>query len=372
MANNWKQVSAARQFTLAIQEVGLLNGCGERNNGELGSMGPNYITMNPISGDNDWDSVSAGGAHGLGTKSSGTLWSWGLNTSGQLGIGTNAITSSIVQVGSGNDWYYASSGFLHSLALKQSGTLWAAGNNASGQLGNGANININTFTQIGTANDWKDISAGTSHSFAIKLNCGIWTWGANDYGQLGDGTFVSKNIPTLVSISLLPIKLSFFSGKTKDGKNILEWATSSEINNSRFEIEKSNDGINFEIIGTVNGLGNSSSLQYYNFTDNRVEVGFKYYRLKQIDFDGKFENSKIIMLNSLKKNKYILIYPNPSSDYLYTNSVERNTDYSILNPVGRILNVGRVIVNEPIRITHLPKGIYFIKIDGEILKFNKQ
>lgn len=93
--------------------------------------------MIQVGEDGEWESIEFGGYHALAIKNNGTLWAWGKNTDGQLGIGNTTDHFTPVQVGSDSDWQMISAGKWHSLAVKNDGSLWAWGWNLSGQLGNG-------------------------------------------------------------------------------------------------------------------------------------------------------------------------------------------------------------------------------------------
>lgn len=99
-----------------------------------------------------------------------------------------------------------------------------------------------------------------------------------------------------VNPSLLPITLISFNGTFKDGRSFLFWATASEVFNDRFEIERSHDAINWELIGKVSGAGFSFMIRNYKFVDLDPQKGYNYYRLKQVDFNGDYEYFKIICL----------------------------------------------------------------------------
>ncbi|WP_160139996.1 T9SS type A sorting domain-containing protein [Chryseobacterium sp. c4a] len=142
-----------------------------------------------------WQSISGGNSHSVGIKKDGTLWAWGRNEYGQLGIGYTDSQSTPKQIGSANSWKKASAGHYHSAAIKADGTLWTWGDNSYGQLGNGAGYSQATPIQMGTATDWVDVASGDSYVIALKLNGTLWAWGLNDSGQLGDGTMVNKNVP---------------------------------------------------------------------------------------------------------------------------------------------------------------------------------
>lgn len=151
----------------------------------------------------DWSQVSAGGFHTVALKSDGSLWAWGWNDCGQLGDGTNETRGGPVKIGSDTDWIAVSAGMYHTLALKSDNSLWAWGKNEYGQLGDGTNENRNAPVPIGTVDDtWTAISAGGEFSVAIKTGGSLWTWGDNRYGQLGNGTRgagTGSNVPVFIS-----------------------------------------------------------------------------------------------------------------------------------------------------------------------------
>lgn len=99
-------------------------------------------------------------------------------------------------------------------------------------------------------------------------------------------------------VTSLPIELLFFKGKKQGKYNELRWATASELNNDFFTVEKTLDGINFEIVRLENGAGNSIQYLSYQLVDYEVRNVINYYRLKQTDFDGKFEYSELISIDN--------------------------------------------------------------------------
>jgi len=131
----------------------------------------------------------------------GTLWAWGNNIFGVLGIGETSFSNfPNTQIGIGNNWSSKFSLKLHVLAIKTDGTLWAWGNNEIGQCGNntsGTSNYINSPQQI-TTDLWSEVATGFNYSLAIKSDGTLWTWGRNDYGQLGNGTTNFASIPTQV------------------------------------------------------------------------------------------------------------------------------------------------------------------------------
>ena len=97
----------------------------------------------------------------------------------------------------------------------------------------------------------------------------------------------------LTVVALLQVELLDFTAQLNNGAVAINWATASEKNNARFDIERSGDGLTYTTIGSVRGNGNSSSHINYNFTDNAPIIGLNYYRLKQVEFYGQSENSYI-------------------------------------------------------------------------------
>src|SRR3989338_2927576 len=125
----------------------------------------------------EWTSISAGYAHTLALKQDGTLWAWGYNGSGQLGLGDTINRNTPTQVCSGTTWQAVSAGDAHTLALKQDGTLWAWGYNGYGQLGLGDTTDRHTPTQVGSGITWQAVSAGDDHTLALKQDGTFWSWG---------------------------------------------------------------------------------------------------------------------------------------------------------------------------------------------------
>ncbi|MBX7209167.1 MAG: M36 family metallopeptidase [Verrucomicrobiaceae bacterium] len=136
-------------------------------------------------------------SHGLGIKTDGSLWAWGLNNSGQLGNGATTNSNALVHVGTAMDWTDVAAGNTFSVGIR-AGTLWTWGLNSSGQLGQGDTTQRTTPTQVGTASDWVAVAASTTNAFAIKSDGTLWAWGSNTSSQLGDGTTTQRNSPVQI------------------------------------------------------------------------------------------------------------------------------------------------------------------------------
>lgn len=139
------------------------------------------------------------GNHMCAIKSSGTLWCWGYNAAGQLGLNDATDRSVPTQVGSDSDWIAGTAGQYNSCAIKSDRTLWCWGQNDFGQAGNGTSgSDLPTPVQADGSN-WASVSMGRTHTCAIKTDNSLWCWGDNTDGQLGIGSLVAQTHPTQVS-----------------------------------------------------------------------------------------------------------------------------------------------------------------------------
>jgi alpha-tubulin suppressor-like RCC1 family protein len=204
-AQCYTAISTGANHTLALKSNGTLWAWGYNFGGGLGiNSTANSLVPVQVGTAVDWKSISAGNLHSLAIKTNGTLWAWGYNDFGQIGDNTTVNRLVPIQIGAATNWKQVSCGDQHSLALKTDGTLYAWGNNDFGRLGTGLSGNLLIPTQVGTATDWEFISAGSGHSIAKKTNSSLWSWGNNTFGQLGlNSTAANISVPTVIS-TLIP------------------------------------------------------------------------------------------------------------------------------------------------------------------------
>jgi alpha-tubulin suppressor-like RCC1 family protein len=199
---DWSQVSAGCQHTAAVRTNGTIWTWGNNASGRLGdnTIADKSSPVSVVGGFTDWCQVGAGCAHTAAVRTNGTIWSWGINTSGRLG--NNAIvtrSSPVSVVGGFTDWCQVSAGDYHTAAVRTNGTIWTWGYNNSGRLGDNTIADKSSpVSVVGGFTDWCQVSAGYSHTAAVRTNGTIWSWGVNAAGKLGDGTVAASSSPVSV------------------------------------------------------------------------------------------------------------------------------------------------------------------------------
>jgi len=176
---------------------------GSSFNGALG-LGNTQSVSSPvqIGALTTWAQVSsAGDAGGAAIKNDNTLWRWGQNNRGQLGLNDTANRSSPVQVGALTNWKEVNALNLMCVAVKTDGTLWAWGTNGQGQLGLNDTGNYRSSpTQVGTLTGWNSVATGNGslNCGAIKIDGTMWMWGDGSTGALGQNNTISQSSPVQV------------------------------------------------------------------------------------------------------------------------------------------------------------------------------
>lgn len=163
----------------------------------------------------DWSKVSVYSNNTAAIKTNGSLWTWGLGAGGALGTGSTVARSSPVQVGTLTNWASVSAGASYCIAIKTDGTLWSWGLNSSGQLGDGTTTNKSSPVQIGTLTNWTYAVAYGISSFAARSDGTLWAWGENSNGQLGNGGFTDISSPVQIGTTLSWEKPVYGGGITK-------------------------------------------------------------------------------------------------------------------------------------------------------------
>ncbi|GAB2541962.1 T9SS type A sorting domain-containing protein [Rufibacter soli] len=176
--------------------------------------------------------------------------------------------------------------------------------------------------------------------------------------------------------SPFPVEMTSFEGISRNGAVELTWSTASEINNDKFEVERSLDGKTFTKVGEVKGSGNSTVVKKYTYSDRFKTSGTVYYRLNQVDLDKKSEYSKVIAVNhsasaSSSSASGMSVYPNPVTDgnvtVRFQDRVKGAATIRVIDLAGRTLNTQQVSsesaeVNLNLGSLNLKPGIYLISV----------
>jgi len=170
-------------------------------------------------------------------------------------------------------------------------------------------------------------------------------------------------------IAALPVEMiSFVAKKHNETEIALQWATSSETNNRGWEVYNSMDGVNWTSLGFHEGAEFSNSINEYEWIDRFPKVGVNFYKLKQIDFDGRFIFSKIETLNYGTLNENFIIYPNPVKDELFvekTGKSELPTVVDIYTQSGQLMSsytLEGLTKRQFIDMSNFESGVYYARI----------
>jgi alpha-tubulin suppressor-like RCC1 family protein len=211
----WRSLSVGWQYNAAVDTSNNLYTWGSNSSGQLGQGNiTNQSAPVQVLPSGVWNQVFTSGNSGqtsFGTRTDGSLWTWGLNTNGQLGLGDTTPRSSPVQVGSLTNWaqiaiatYNGSvSGTSAAGAVKNDGSLWTWGYNVNGQCGQGNTTNLSSPVQVGLLNNWKQLACGYLNMIGVKTDGTLWSWGYNSNGVLGQGSNLNVNVISPVQVGTL-------------------------------------------------------------------------------------------------------------------------------------------------------------------------
>lgn len=184
-----------------------------------------------------------------------------------------------------------------------------------------------------------------------------------------------------IGCNLLPATWLYVQGEMQNKLSLIKWATESESNTKQFEIEHSSNTISYSTIGKVTATGNSSVTKHYQFLQHHPVAGKNYYRIKQIDLDGRFTYSSVIVIDVKDENNSISVWPNPAQQFIKISfsSPQQKTRLRLFNQQGQlvqhqILSAG--LLQQNIDVSKLAAGVYIVQLVTdevvEVFKFIKQ
>ena len=212
------------------------------------------------------------------------------------------------------------------------------------------------------ATSWSGLGISSSETVTFRL------YGFN--ASAGTGTFQLKDI-LVTGDGVLPVELTHFETKATPQSIVLSWKTASEKDNDYFNVEHSTTGFDFKTIKQIKGNGTTLLGATYSYEHTTPSVKNNYYRLKQVDFDGKYAYSPVKHI-SFNKRKWF-IGSNVAHDFLNVETNDASSfNYIIINMVGGIVLKGNTNTSDKVDISLLTNGIYIFQTEfGEFERFYK-
>lgn len=185
---------------------------------------------------------------------------------------------------------------------------------------------------------------------------------------------VDRPLPSLTTATVLPIRIADFTVNPVGKRVKIDWTTASELNNDRFEIERSSDGRTWKAIATIKGSGTTTQVHAYQAYDNLPLKGNNYYRIKQYDLNGKSFISDVRSLKMFIDNSLLTVYPNPAKaviNFILQDYTRNNVVATLSNNSGRLIhqeNIKEVQANVKYTLNMKQQpapGIYILQLKGE-------
>lgn len=224
-----------------------------------------------------------------------------------------------------------------------------------------------TVSAVFSYTDTIHVPAGGFFQIHIALKTDLNT----EFWQIKNGDISG----CISSTGTLPVKMLYFDVIDNKSSALLKWSTGAELNNHFFKIQRSSNALEYEDIGIVKGAGNSSSIKHYTYNDIFPPSGTIYYRLVQIDTDGKETvYGPLAFKNKISKTD-LVIYPNPVTNSNPVVTIESQNpleNVRIYNNGGKLLRELIILQSDTrhaeINIVDLQEGLYYISVinDGKI------
>lgn len=159
----------------------------------------------------------------------------------------------------------------------------------------------------------------------------------------------------------LAVTMLSFTGTATGNSNLLQWVTANETDNNNFELQRSDNGSSFSTVATIDGAGNTVTRHLYSYQDMQPLIGRNYYRLKQIDQNGRVSYSAIISITRGKESQQFNVYPNPVTHAVLNIQLSSATVIKIYNSMGTQVLVKSIAAGtQQLDVSSLAKGMYFV------------
>jgi len=230
---------------------------------------------------------------------------------------------------------------------------------------------------------WGTTDSYTTYGGPADLWGAEWTVG--DINHAGFGAAVSAFVQngtagidhvrmTVYSFSTLPVELIGLQAVQEGGRVRIDWMTATETNNEGFIVQRSLDGAVFEDIGRIAGAGNAVTVSRYRAWDERPARGTNYYRLKQVDFDGKHEHSPLVAVEFSPST--LVLFPNPTTDgrVAIHDADARESELAVYTSDMRLVRTAALVpgVQPVVHLGDLPDGTYVIMVrSGESVRASR-
>lgn len=342
--SNWSSGTATNGITTSEFNNGV---SADINNGE-------NITSGSLSGGNNM-TLQLNGTSTLDVGNASNALDFTTNNGATISIGANGVLTIWGDLVVNNDLVLVVAGELivkGNIELKNGGALDISGNvTVDGDFvgGNNTAIDIDGDMDVGG-----NFNVGNGST-------------ATGTGTIAYGGTCDDSASGVCASGPLPVELALFNVRSELNRVIIEWTTATEENNDYFTIERSTNGIDFEVVANVNGNGNSTQAISYHYVDNSPLYGRSYYRLKQTDFDGANETFKSKSIYRSNVND-LVIQPNPvqrgSKLSVYTGAAEgENVELSIFTASGINIITKQIASSTEIGIqSDLEPGLYVVKV----------
>jgi hypothetical protein len=378
-----------------------INGTGNINTGTIYRNGGERIDIGSGEAFNNSGlivTVSFGSIRNLGTfTNNGTLQVGGFSN-GSMGFGVGNFINNGTLQGTGTFSHLSGGNFTNN------GTGIIAPGDSPGKLTINGSVSLGSGTYQceingtgqGSSYDWLDFIGTATIGGSSKLNIvfgytpivgttfdiltattvsGTFSFPANVMFSGGGVGAISLSYPSNNKVrvtieSLLPVELVSFTAKEQQNKVLLDWSTASEQNNRGFEVQRSGDGTNWETLDFLTGNGTATDAHHYVYLDEKPLPNVNYYRLRQMDFDGKTQYSPTVAVKLKQTGSGLRLYPNPASgavNLAFESDQIGEATLTLYGLTGEPLLTNQLPLNghkahSKIELSGLPSGVYLLEL----------